>query len=207
VEGFSFEQIVAHRTGEGTQSECEGAWAPAEWFGPPDGELGEAVPLSVVLGRSERAVVALRSATAYSTGSALHFVAVARGLAQRETRRLIDDQQLAGDDDEVPDTFLRVGFEFANGVGVSNLGLVQPLPDSAVEPNSPVLSPTSGSGGHVGDSGFDVRLSYWLWPLPPPGPLRVFVEWPALGIGLTSLELDAQPLRDAAERSRALWDE
>jgi hypothetical protein len=205
VEGFSFEQIVAHRTGEGTQS--EGAWAPAEWFGPPDGELGEAVPLSVVLGRSERAVVALRSATAYSTGSVLHFVAVARGLAQRETNRLFHDQHLGGNEDEVSDAFLRVGVELADGVGVSNLGLAQPLSDSAVEPPGPVLSPTSGSGGHVGGGGFDLRQSYWLWPLPPPGPLRVFVEWPALGIDLASTELDARPLRDAAERSRALWDE
>lgn len=46
----------------------------------------------------------------------------------------------------------------------------------------------------------------WLWPLPSPGPLRIYVEWPALHIALTHVELDADAIREAAGRSQGLWD-
>jgi hypothetical protein len=46
---------------------------------------------------------------------------------------------------------------------------------------------------------------YWLWPLPPAGALRVFVEWPALEVPLSEIELAAEPLLDAARKPQALW--
>jgi hypothetical protein len=44
-----------------------------------------------------------------------------------------------------------------------------------------------------------------MWPLPPIGPLSFVCEWPAAGIALTHVEVDSQPLRDAAGRSRELF--
>jgi hypothetical protein len=50
-----------------------------------------------------------------------------------------------------------------------------------------------------------MQHSYWLWPLPVPGLLRVYVEWPALEISLSSVEVESEPLLDAAARSQPLW--
>jgi hypothetical protein len=55
----------------------------------------------------------------------------------------------------------------------------------------------SGGGG-----GGRWHQGFWMWPLPPISPLSFVCEWPAAGIPLTRVEIDSQPLRDAAGRSR-----
>lgn len=61
------------------------------WLGPPEDELGVAAPLNVVVGRSERAVVAVTQSTSFSTGLTLSFLAQARELDQRTTRTLFHE--------------------------------------------------------------------------------------------------------------------
>jgi len=49
--------------------------------------------------------------------------------------------------------------------------------------------------------------AYWLWPLPPSGTLHLFVEWPSLGIALSSADLDGSAIVDAASNSQPLWND
>ncbi len=200
---YQFNQIFA-RPEEGPDPEP--AWAPPAWFGPPDGELGECVPLSLVLARSERAVVALRSATAYATGVVFHLEASARGLSEREGNRLFQEQHFVGDE-EPSDAMLRFGVELADGARASNLDRGRRPFDSAAEPDGPVLNPCGGGGGTAGGDRVEMHHDYWLWPLPTPRTLRVYVEWPALEISLSSAELEIAPLLEAAARSQSLWPE
>ena len=44
-------------------------------------------------------------------------------------------------------------------------------------------------------------MGYWVWPLPPAGPLTVYVSWPRYRIGETSAEIDAALLTEAAGRA------
>jgi hypothetical protein len=70
-------------------------------------------------------------------------------------------------------------------------------------PNEPSSGPTLvGRGGSGG--GLSYELGYWLWPLPPAGPVRFACEWPDEGIKETTAALDA-PIRDAAARAIELW--
>lgn len=48
---------------------------PTVWAGPPEGELGVAVPESIVVARSARGVIALRSIIAFSNGLVLDLIA------------------------------------------------------------------------------------------------------------------------------------
>ena len=59
----------------------------------------------------------------------------------------------------------------------------------------------------MGETGRDRswELSYWLWPLPPPGPLALVVEWPAAGIPLSRTEIDASQVIEAAAEAEELW--
>ena len=50
-----------------------------------------------------------------------------------------------------------------------------------------------------------MKPGYWLWPLPPPGPLRISCEWPLVDIAMTTVEIDANNLLGAASRARSLW--
>jgi hypothetical protein len=198
----SFEQIFSYGPGEEPAEEPE----PPEWIGPPAGELGECAPLSLVVGRSDRAVIALRNATAFSTGVTFDLLALARDLGRREAGSLFHEQHLTSPDEEPPDGFLRIGVELADGSRISNLGNPnRHLWRPEERPTGPILAPHGGSGGSSDRGRTSLHQSYWLWPLPPPGRLRFFAEWPALGVELSSVELDPGPILDAAERSQRLW--
>src|SRR6188472_2365872 len=177
------------------------------WFAPPEDELGAVLPQGVVLARSDRAAVALSHTVAYTTGAAFEFVAVARGLAQSEANRVFHEQHMF-EEDELPDALLRIGFELADGRRVSNLGgwrahRKRMSPDA--EPEGPLLLPHTGGGGNSTHSRVTMKPGYWLWPLPPPGPLQVSCEWPLVDIAMTTVEIDADALLDAASRARSLW--
>jgi hypothetical protein len=47
--------------------------------------------------------------------------------------------------------------------------------------------------------------AYWLWPLPPSGPLTFALSWPEVGIEATTVEVDTGPLHEAAARAVELW--
>jgi hypothetical protein len=102
---------------------------------------------------------------------------------------LVDDQQL------------RLGLGFADGTRVTNLSPVVGV-GLGDAPPKPLLVQQGASG--VGGR-WDQR--YWVWGLPPEGPLAVVVAWTAHGIPETQIDLDAGAIRGAAETAESLWDE
>ena len=177
------------------------------WLGPPEGELGIAVPLALVLARSDRAVVALSHALAYSTGVSLQLVAHVEGLERRRAHLLFHEQHGGQfDDDELPDGFLRLGVELPDGRRASNLGRRRPFPPPDAAPPGPVLLQHGGGGGGTSGTSISLHPAYWLWPLPGSGTLRVYCEWPVAGIALSDAAVDADALVDAASRSTSLWE-
>jgi hypothetical protein len=175
------------------------------WFGPPEDELGVVVPQAIVVGRSQAGVIALRYITAFSTGLLLDLVAAARGLKESRTNALFHEQHVADPDEGLPDGFLRVGVEYPDGRQASNLSGRHPFWQGDTEPEVPVLFQAGGGGGSAGSGRVTMNPGYWLWPLPPAAVLRLFVEWPAVEIELSSVELAGAPLLEAASRSEPLW--
>jgi hypothetical protein len=200
----NFSQIFSFR-----QDDEEPASEPQRsiWLGPPEHELGRAVPVGRVIARSETGVVAISHAVAYSTGIAFDFVAQARGLSHSQANLLFHEQHMF-EGEELPDGLLRIGFELSDGRHVSNLegrrtrrALMRP----GSQPEGPVLMPYAGGGGSAGRGEVVMRPGYWLWPLPPRGPLTIACEWPIVGIPVTAAELDGDALIEAAGGSTALW--
>lgn len=91
--------------------------------------------------------------------------------------------------------------QFADGSIVTNLSR-RPFPEPDGEPTGPLLVESGGGGG-----GRRYDFSYWIWPLPPPGPVTFVCQWPAYGIEESRAQIDARRLLDAAERSVELWPE
>ena len=50
-------------------------------------------------------------------------------------------------------------------------------------------------------------FQWWVWPLPPAGPLEFICQWPVYGIGETRVGIDGQVILDAARLSVQLWPE
>ena len=180
-------------------------WTSPPWFAPPQDELGVCVPFSAVVGRSDRAVVALSHALAYSTGISLQLVAHARGLRERDTHLIFREQHLSPGEDELPEAFLRIGIELPGGAKVSNLGGRRHYPDPEKQPPGPVLMQHGGGGGTGGQGTVLMQPGFWLWPLPEPGVLRVSCEWPLVELPLSTVELDGDALVSAASTVEKLW--
>ena len=101
---------------------------------------------------------------------------------------------------EIPPEVLRLGIEFADGSKATNLrGPFAHEPDD--DGRGPMLTQR---GGHGGEGRW--TQEFWVWPLPPPGPLAFVCEWPHHGIDLTRSEIDAQVVLDAAARAQVLWE-
>ena len=182
-------------------------WRKPEWI-LPDNYLGQPVPTDIELASSTKVRIVLRHLVAYPTGIEFQVVALVQALAR-------DDEAVGGfvgrpyysekneDPSRLPDGLFRFGIEFADGSKATT------LQDQHIAYYGPDLPPSpwlqrSGSGG---SSPGHLNAGYWVWPLPPPGPLAFVCEWPAMGISLSRREIDTGPIRAAAAQAAPLWDE
>jgi hypothetical protein len=152
---------------------------------PPAAELPKAAASALLLARTEVVAVAITAVWAFRDGFEFWVDARFRrgGLALQATP---DEQSL------------HVGVQFADGRKVANVGHV---PDPAgSRAGGLTLSPRSFGGGH-----WKRNRTYWVWPLPPAGPLAFVCEWAAHGIAESRAEIDAQLILDAAADSIQLW--
>jgi hypothetical protein len=93
---------------------------------------------------------------------------------------------------------LHIGVQFADCRKAANAGRL-PSPAGSV-PAGLILKPHGFGGGPQ-----DWNLSYWVWPLPPAGPVSFVCEWAAYDIRETRADLDGQLILDAARHSIQLW--
>jgi hypothetical protein len=187
------------------ERDAQPEWVTPLWFGPPDDEFPACVPLDLVFARSRSAVIALSHAFAYSTGIAIELVVQTRGLPERETQRLFHEQHISPTESDPSPAFLRVGIEFADGSRASNIGGRRQWHDPEHAPDGPVLMQHGGGGGSSGQGRVSMRPGFWIWPLPPPGTVRLACEWPMLEIALTTVEIDGAELLAASKRAVKLW--
>jgi hypothetical protein len=156
--------------------------------------FGGPVDALLVLAHTDEVAVAVTGLVAYPNG--FEFTAQ---LANRNPRRA--DLHLLHHrfEEPLPDEVLRLGVRFADGRSVTNLD--EPH-WPGVPPESPSIGLHSGGGG---GGGRRYEMSYWVWPLPPPGPVTFACAWPAHGVAESRADLDGQLLIDAAARARRLW--
>jgi hypothetical protein len=140
------------------------------WVGPPQGTLPSVVPFERVLARTEAVAVCLARLAVYPTGFEFQILTMSDDtkcdldpfLFERRARRRHPD-----DIDGIPPEMLRLGLRFADGSKVTN---VTPHWPDNTRPSKPILTEMGGGGG----AGGDWEQTFWIWPLPPPGPL-IFV--------------------------------
>jgi hypothetical protein len=180
---------------------------PPPWTGRPQGPpLGAAVS-DLLLARSEQAAVYVDYVDAYPEGFELE-IRASTSVAYHELGREGDGSgpdvfgghwPIVGERrDVLPPQLLRIGVQFADGRTATNIG----GHDRPV--GGPVMWPLRG-GARGGGEESRFQQGYWVSPLPPPGPVGFVCEWPAVEIGVARQEIDAQLIRDAAEKARAMF--
>jgi hypothetical protein len=173
-------------------------YVPPPWVEPPRGVLPGVVGMEMVLARNGRAVVFVGGLTVYAEGFEfeVRVLTAGDGWLDPSLNGVYRGRGRGGREDNY-DEMLRFGVEFSDGRRASNLGGPG---HREGEPQSPVLQ---GRGGGGNGSGWHQR--FWLWPLPPPGPLAFVCEWPAAGIELSRVDIDAGPVIDAAARAQVVF--
>ncbi len=101
--------------------------------------------------------------------------------------------------DELSTERLLLGFQFADGTKATNVSKGSGwIEGTGSKPPLLVGKGASRGGGHS-------QHSYWLWPLPPLGPLEFVCSWPAAEIPLTRSELDSGAIVEAASRAQTIF--
>jgi hypothetical protein len=177
------------------------------WAGARHNEIGNAVALNLILGRSDKAALWISAATVYTDGFEFEVQ-----LQHRLDEELVDPffmhvhrsrRRSRSAEEGLDPGLLRFGIQFSDGRKATNLpDRLRLGADPDAVPDGPVLQPGGGGGG-----GGRWRHDFWVWPLPPEGALAFVCEWPAAGIPETRGEIDAALIREAASEAVPLWSE
>jgi hypothetical protein len=174
--------------------------SPRHLWQQPDNVLPGTIAAELLLVRTESAAVALGGLQCYPHGFAfsLHV----------RVRRLEDGMDLLGDPfgrhyrfrGQTPtDQLLRLGIEYADGRRTAT-NAAQPAYSDAVPAGQLLLQPgSSGSSDRRWDGNF------WVYPLPPDGPVTFIASWLARGVTESRVVVDGTGIRAAAGRAVELW--
>jgi hypothetical protein len=164
-------------------------------WNPPEAEFPGIVAMDTLhFDRSEQAAVAIIGIAAYAGGFEFFLARRIRpgtlGLDEDPTPEM--RRRRLGEPEEFP-----ISVQFSDGrQAVSG----RPRGDS--EPTGPILQSRGGGG-----TSHSQLFQWWVWPLPPAGPLEFICQWPVYGIGETRVGIDGQVILDAARLSVQLWPE
>jgi hypothetical protein len=199
-----------------------------EWFGAPEGWVGGVVPLELLVAKNEEAAVYVTGLVAYPVGFSLEVNTQVRsrrtargmsygwhghhGMWPHDLTDVDEEGEGLRSVDDLPPELLRFGLQYSDGRKASSFGSwlggrgahlafwdedegQKPDPDKDL-----ILMSGGGGGGET-----HTTQRYWVWPLPPEGPVTFVCEWPKLGIPETSAEIDGEVMRGAADRAQQIW--
>ncbi len=163
-----------------------------DWIAPPENVAPGKVHLDLAIPDEGRAVVTVPLARVFPTGWELVIGTTFAPYGSPFLREFHHDTE----------SLLRLGILFADGAKLTTPqdgGLHKPVLE---QPSRPVMRWLHGGG-----SGAETRDHFWIWPLPPEGPLELFFLWPSQDLAETSVELRGGTIRAAAEDARVLWED
>jgi hypothetical protein len=179
------------------------AFGQPPWFAPPVNVLGELVADRTVIWRSESMLFSLDHLRAYPEGFEFRIGVRSRSsLHGAETGRVVArGARFPGPEVRVIEHPLRLGLEFADGVRLTNLA---PVVGVGLDGSPPAPLLVRRGGGGIGGR-WDEH--FWVWGLPPDGPISVVLESPAHDVPTTAVTLEGGAVRTAAEECELLWEQ
>lgn len=183
------------------------------WIHPPRDVIAGLVADRRVIARTDRLVVVLTNIDAFPTGAMLRLRVMGRrpdDMSESDWwdfhETVMGHRRRPASPEGIPDEFLRVGVEFADGRKATNIGQgFNPDPRLALRtPAMPSLHQLGG-GGLGRPRSFVAGLNMWLWPLPPAETFDLVIEWPAYGIPVTRIPIEGADVVAASLHSEPAW--
>jgi hypothetical protein len=181
--------------------EPERRWGPPAWDRPSEGTLPVVVPVNEIVHRGERVVAELDHLRVYPNGFTINlFILTNPHLGEEGPASRILMTGLG----HVEHGWPRIGVRFADGRTAGRdatfPGHFDVAKDDRGMPTEPIIAMAGGGGGSHG-----WQFSVWVFPLPPAGPLEVYVALPAADAVESKVVLDGGLVRSAAERASVIW--
>lgn len=177
------------------QEPSERQWAPPAWDRPSEGTLPATLAVDAVLGREENAVVAIPTLDVYPNGFRINVQILTNPRHAQEIQAMMHRPRIG---------MVRIGVRFADG-RVGGRGLARGRHDLPKDERGVPTEPFVGFAGGGGGSG-GWRFGAWVFPLPPDGPLEIFVALPPPANNEYSTVVDGSDVRAAAQRAKVIWD-
>jgi len=182
--------------------EARKAWQPPAWDRPSEGTLPAILALGEIVLQSDQLVVQLEHLGVYPNGFTIQLSIIGNPHEQPAGRSTAS--MVAGDGGALAHRlrFPRVGVQFADGRvgGKAEPGISDTDRDEHGIPVQPIVRMLGGGGG--ANRGF--RYGVWVHPLPPVGPLTIFVSLPSIDDD-GSVIVDGEQIRAAAARASVIW--
>jgi hypothetical protein len=170
------------------------SWAPPVWDRPSEGTLPVLVPVNELVFQGAEATVAVESLHAYPNGFTVDLFVMTDPHREPGTFHPLRNSV----------QFPRLGVRFADGRTAGHEHRSGNPADLAKDergvPVDPVLRFTGGGGGPHG-----FHFGAWVHPLPPVGPLEIFVALAADDWEEHRVEVDGGAVRAAAAGARVIW--
>jgi hypothetical protein len=190
------------------------------WDRPSEALLGASIGASLLLAKTDRLAVVFDNVHVYPNGFTFTLGIVGNPRVARDPM----GHGPMGFGPRLHHRGPRIGFEFSDGTRAQIGG--PPVPPSGAStqmlvatghadaprnpwgvrvdpegiPLEPVLMMRGGGGG---SDRFDQR--FWCFPLPPAGPMSIYLEWTDVGIDEHAVAFDANLIRDAVPRVVTIW--
>jgi hypothetical protein len=166
-------------------------WAPPAWDRPSEGTLPSTLTVDAVLSQDDAAVVSIPYLDVYPNGFRVNVVILLNPHRAADIRSNIH---------RGPMGMMRIGVRFADGRTGGQGRAFDVTKDDQGMPTQPVVRPSGGGGGSGG-----WKFGAWVFPLPPNGPLEIFVALPPPATGESSATVDGTAIRAAGERAKIVW--
>jgi hypothetical protein len=174
----------------------ERKWSPPAWDRPSEGTLPSTLAVDALLDHSEDAVWTIPTLDVFPNGFRVNVALLLNPHRREEIQQVIR---------RGPMGMIRIGVRFSDGHTGGRSSGHRPgaiRKDENGFPTEPIVGFSGGGGGGTGGW----RFSAWVFPLPPDGPLEVFVAppSPAPPAEFRAI-LDGSAVRAAADRAQVIW--
>jgi hypothetical protein len=167
-----------------------------------DAVIPASVPADMMLIRTDQVAVAMGNIRAYPNGFEFRLSARLRSEDEADLD-CFDPAGLHGyrRGSRMPEDVFRLGIMYADGRRTA-ITEGHCWPDDDDDAEHLILVPKGSSGSERTWDG-----DFWVYPLPPDGPVTFVASWLEHGVAETYAELDSAAVREAAARAVALWPE
>ena len=171
-------------------------WAAPIWDRPSEATVPAVFAVDALMFQNDVIAVAVDRLEVYPNGFMINLL---MRVDPRKVRDMMEMLRPLG-----ANRWPRVKVRFSDGRTAEPGPGFGSIPDLAKDEQGVPIDPFMSIGSSGGAPG-GWRASAWVFPLPPDGPLEIFVALEVTGMDESSITIDGTAIRAAGKRAKVIW--